>query len=242
MHFPVYIIIGRWSVHPHVVFELLGYLTGVALVLRLRRRHGDPLERSRRWSVGAAALIGGVVGSRILGWPDGKTIIGGLVGGLIAVELTKRILGLKTATGDLFAVPLSIGIAIGRVGCFLTGLSDNTHGNPTTRWTGVDFGDGVRRHPTQLYEAVFLIALAAMLTWMRSRLVKPGDQFRLFMVAYMVFRLVVDFIKPEPVLTLGLSAIQWACVATLAYYAPHVPRMLRAVVSGAAEGRPALER
>jgi phosphatidylglycerol:prolipoprotein diacylglycerol transferase len=242
VHFPVYIIVGRWSVHPHVFFELLGYITGLALVLRLRGRHGDPLGRSRRWSVGAAALIGGAVGSRILEWPDGKTIVGGLLGGLIAVELTKRLLGVKTATGDLFAVPLSIGIAIGRIGCFLTGLSDNTHGTPTTLWTGVDFGDGVRRHPTQLYEVVFLIALAATLTWVRTRLTKPGDQFRLFMVAYMAFRLVVDFIKPEPALALGLSAIQWACVATLVYYAPHVPRLLREMASGGPEVRSSLEQ
>jgi len=241
VQFPVYIVIGRWSVHPHVFFELLGYAAGVALVLRLRRRYGDPLEGSRRWSVGAAALIGGAAGSRILEWPDGKTIVGGLIGGLIAVELTKRILGVKTATGDMFAVPLSIGIAIGRVGCFLTGLPDNTHGNPTTLWTGVDFGDGVRRHPTQLYEAAFLIALAAMLSWVRTRLTRPGDQFRLFMVAYTAFRLGVDFIKPERLLALGLSAIQWACVAALAYYAPHIPRLLREAIVGGPEARSALE-
>jgi phosphatidylglycerol:prolipoprotein diacylglycerol transferase len=241
VHFPVYIVLGRWTVHPHVFFELLGYITGIGLVLRLRRSYGDPLERSRRWSIGAAALIGGAVGSRILEWPDGKTIVGGLIGGLVAVELTKRILGVKTATGDLFAIPLSIGIAIGRVGCFLTGLSDHTHGNPTTLWTGVDFGDGVRRHPTQLYEAVFLVGLAAMLAGVRTRLSRPGDQFRLFMVAYMAFRLMVDFIKPEPVLALGLSAIQWACAGALVYYAPHVPRLLREMVSGAAAVQSALE-
>ena len=38
------------------------------------------------------------------------------------------------------------------------------------------------------------------------------------MVSYMSFRLLVDFIKPEPRVALGLSVIQWACMATLLYY------------------------
>jgi phosphatidylglycerol:prolipoprotein diacylglycerol transferase len=55
-----------------------------------------------------------------------------LIGGLVAVESTKWWLGVTTRTGDLFAIPLAAGTAIGRVGCFLTGLEDRTHGTPTT--------------------------------------------------------------------------------------------------------------
>jgi prolipoprotein diacylglyceryltransferase len=226
VNFPVYIGVGRWTVHPHLFFELLGYAVGLALFLRARRRQGDDVERTQRLSVAAAALIGGTVGSRVLEWPNGKTIVGGLIGGLIAVEWVKRRIGVATATGDLFAIPLAIGIAIGRIGCFLSGLPDRTHGNPTTLWTGVDFGDGVRRHPTQLYEMVFLIGLAAALSHARKRTTKPGDQFRLFMIAYMAFRLAIDALKPEPALALGLSTIQWACVALIVYYAPTMSRLI----------------
>jgi phosphatidylglycerol:prolipoprotein diacylglycerol transferase len=225
VHFPVYVGFGRWSVHPHLFFELLGY--GMAFVLFLgRRRHdGDPIDRSQRWFVVAAALIGGVAGSRVLAWPNGKTIVGGLIGGIVAVELVKKLRGIGTATGDLFAVPLAVGIAIGRIGCFLTGLSDNTYGNPTTLWTGVDFGDGVLRHPTQLYEVAFLALLVALLLRARRKLTEPGDQFRLFVIAYLAFRLGIDFLKPEPAIALGLSLIQWACVGALAFYARDVPRI-----------------
>ncbi len=154
----------------------------------------------------------------MLGWPDGKTIVGGLIGGMVAVELIKRRMGVHTRTGDLFALPLTIGIAIGRIGCFLAGLPDHTYGNPTSLPIGVDFGDGIRRHPTQLYEVAFLLGLAAVLIGLRSRFTKPGEKFRFFMVSYMTFRLLVDGIKPDPRVALGLSVIQWACVATLVYY------------------------
>src|SRR5204863_7028840 len=76
-------------------------------------------------------------------WIGGKTIVGGLIGGLIVVEWAKLRLGVKTRTGDLFTIPLATGIAIGRIGCFLTGLPDGTYGNPTALWTSVDCGDGI---------------------------------------------------------------------------------------------------
>ena len=244
MSFPVFVSIGPWRLHPHVVFELLAYAVGFQIYLCLRRRHGDPIATATRWFIVAAAVVGAAIGSRVLSsleqpglivqyWRNplvvfgGKTVVGGLIGGLIVVEWTKRWIGVKTRTGDLFAIPLALGIAIGRVGCFLTGLSDGTYGSPTTLWTGVDFGDGIRRHPTQLYEIAFLLLLATILTRVRNHSARAGGQFRIFMAGYLVFRLLVDVLKPDPRLGLGLSSIQWACVAMLAYYFPHAHRWVR---------------
>jgi prolipoprotein diacylglyceryltransferase len=100
---------------------------------------------------------------------EGKTIVGGLLGGLIAVEWTKRRIGVIRSTGDDMALPLAAGMCIGRVGCFLTGLGDHTYGTPTSLPIGVDFGDGIPRHPTQLYEIAFLLALGALLLVLRVR-------------------------------------------------------------------------
>lgn len=197
-----------------------------------------------RWSIIVAAAVGAAAGAKLLYWLEdpwltleqwqnplyligGKTIVGGLIGGLIAVEATKRWIGVQTRTGDLFAVPLALGIAIGRVGCFLTGLADGTYGNATTLWLGIDFGDGIPRHPTQLYEILFLVLLAATLTRVARRPPRLGDVFRVFMVGYLGFRLVVESIKPTPTLGIGLSTIQWACVAALVYYLPDVHRWVR---------------
>src|SRR5260221_11390397 len=95
---------------------------------------------------------------------SGKTIVGALIGGLIAVELAKHILGIKQRTGDLFAVPLCLGIAIGRIGCFLTGLEDHTSGVATSLPWGVNFGDvatpEVDRKSTRLNSSHTVISYA----------------------------------------------------------------------------------
>ena len=169
----------------------------------------------------------------------GKTIVGALVFGVIAVEWMKRYIGLDQSTGDLYAIPLAVGIAIGRVGCFLTGLSDDTYGIATGLPWGIDFGDGVLRHPTQLYEIVFLLGMVPVLFWVlrRSPAVvrknqemirfRAGDVFKVFMVAYLSFRLLCDFIKPYPRVFLGLGTIQWACVLGLLYYSGDMARWFR---------------
>ena len=236
MTFPVDLRMGPLTISAHQAFEFLAYFVGFRVFLLQRRRSGDVVTPGVRWSIVAAAILGGALGGRLLYWLEdpsetlfrlddptfvlgGKTVVGGLIGGLVGVELTKKILRVSGRTGDLFAMPLAVGIAIGRIGCFLAGLPDRTFGTPTSLPWGVDFGDGISRHPTQLYEVVFLAALAAVLASAAQRRHAEGSIFRLFMMAYMTFRVLVDALKPDPHLALGLSAIQWAALLTLAYYA-----------------------
>ena len=212
------------------MLEASGYVAGYMVYRWMRGRHGDALNNEVRWGVIAAAAIGALVGARVLGlleqapmvglhWdellqPGGKTIVGGLLGGWIGVELLKIVQGVKARTGDLFAVPLCVGIAVGRLGCFFAGLADDTYGTPTTLPWGVDFGDGVRRHPTQLYEFLFLIVLGWALWKWYERPHAEGQVFRGFLAAYLGWRVVIDFIKPQP-LWHGLEVIQWACLVGL---------------------------
>jgi phosphatidylglycerol:prolipoprotein diacylglycerol transferase len=229
------IYIALPGIHP--VFETLAYAVGYAVYRRSRDRTGDFLPDDRRWLVIAAASIGALLGSRILGlleeipvsqltWrnlviPGGKTIVGGLLGGWLAVEIVKRLHHIKVRTGDLFAIPLCVGIAIGRIGCFFAGLADDTYGNPSSLPWAVDFGDGIPRHPTQLYEIFFLTVLALALR-RYDRLPHPeGSTFRVFLAAYLAWRLIVDFIKPQP-LHYGFNLIQWACLAGLFALVPSI--------------------
>jgi len=126
------------------------------------------------------------------------------------MEITKKFLGVAHSTGDAFVFPLILGIAVGRIGCFLTGLPDHTHGVHTNLPWAVDFGDGPR-HPTQLYEIAFLLLLGvALLIRTRRGPMWNGQLFRLFMLGYLAFRFAVEFIKPSDKPWLGLSAIQVA--------------------------------
>jgi phosphatidylglycerol:prolipoprotein diacylglycerol transferase len=244
MQFPVYLRIGSLQIHPHWVFEAVAYAVAFRLFLTLRRQ-GDTLDDDARWWVIAAAAAGAAVGSKVLYWLEeprltyahwhdpiflmgGKTIVGALVGGLLAVEWSKRRLGITRRTGDLFALPLCVGIAIGRVGCFLTGLEDHTSGIHTALAWGVDFGDGPR-HPTQLYEILFMILLGLGLMRYSRRAHSEGDLFKCFMVGYFAFRFAVDFLKPDLRAFAGLSSIQWACIFMLGYYAADLFRRLGAL-------------
>jgi prolipoprotein diacylglyceryltransferase len=223
--------------HPlwHPVFETLAYSAGYWVYRRARARQGDVVAEPQRWTVLAAAAVGALLGCRLLGlaehWPTvfaawrsgnllqllispgGKTIVGGLLGGWLAVEIVKKLTGIHRRTGDLFALPLCVGIAVGRIGCLLAGLADDTYGKPANLPWAVDLGDGIGRHPVQLYEILFL-ALLGLIVSTKTKL-PEGSRFRIFMAAYLSWRIGIDFLKPQPLIH-GLNLIQWACAAGLA--------------------------
>ena len=218
--------------------------------LRQRRRREHPLLRDRDLGIVivVAAAVGAALGSKLSFWFDdplaafadfpewrhllqGKSIVGGLLGGLVGVEIAKKALGQTESTGDSFVWPLAIGMSIGRVGCFLAGLADHTYGTQTALPWAIDFGDGTPRHPTQLYEIAFLLGWTTLIWRRRQRLSQSGDLFRLYLAGYLLFRLVIEFIKPLPYSWMGLSGIQWLCLVGLAYYLPALPRLSRELLS-----------
>lgn len=249
MEFPVYLMIGSLRLHPHPIFESFAYF--IAWRLALQRFKSSTVAASRQGVIMAGGLIGGIVGAKLLAilqhidmlWSGeanwvglligGKTIVGALLGATFGVEVTKKIIKVPTSTGDAFAYPLIVGTAIGRIGCFLTGLSDQTYGTATTLPWGVDFGDRIMRHPTQLYEVAFLLGLLIFLNYRvtcarlqpKSSSIFPGDIFRFYMVSYLSFRWAIDFIKPDFHPLLGMSAIQIACLLGLVYYRSAMLRM-----------------
>lgn len=243
MTFPVYFSIGSFQLHPHLLFESLAYAIAFRLVILNSRK--DTIKSTQRTSVIVGGMVGALVGAKSLvllqhldllpqDWQQflllfiqGKTVVGAIIGGLIGVELTKKMIGLTRSTGDVFVYPLIVGTAIGRIGCFLTGLSDRTYGIATNLPWGVDFGDGIYRHPTQLYEIIFLVILIAFLR-IRSRYQRQeGDLFKFYMITYLGFRFIIDFIKPDFHPFLGLTAIQIACLLALVYYRRSLGNLFR---------------
>lgn len=220
----------RWTgnLGVHFLFEVAGYIAGALVYTIYRSRRDDRLPDRDRATVLVGAALGAAVGSRLLfvlcdpsrfgdpaSWFAGKTVVGGLLGGLIGVEIAKRRSAITRSSGDLFVAPLIIAMCIGRIGCFLAGPIDRTAGDPSSLPWALAVGDSVPRHPVALYEIAFLLLLAPALRGIS----REGDRFRIFLASYLAFRLGVDFLKPEPApIFLGLTSIQWACVAGVLYY------------------------
>lgn len=233
----------------HGACEMLALALGVAYYRRLRRgMGGGSLLHGAEFAVAAGCIFGAAIGNKLVFWIEmphllplywnrpaawlgGQSMVGGLLGGLIGVEIAKKSAGLTRSTGDAFVFPILLGLMIGRVGCFLAGLADGTYGLPTDLPWGVDFGDGLPRHPTQLYEIAFAGALWLTLRRLQPRFApQPGLLFKAMLVAYLLWRLAIDALKPVPfIYPLGLSGIQWVCLLALLAYGPLAWRQRRAL-------------
>lgn len=236
MSFPIEVHIGAVHISLHIIFETLAFAIGFRYFQHLRRDNSDHMSDQIRIKILTGAIFGAFIFSRLLGalenptdWMNSqhfwlylfanKTIVGGLLGGLWGVEIAKLIIGEKRSSGDLFTYPLILAMMIGRLGCFTSGITEPTFGIQTDSPLGMDLGDGVMRHPVALYEIFFLAGL-----WLSLRLqeynrpLESGLRFKIFMILYLVFRFMIDFIKPTNVIAIGLSSIQFACLIGLLYY------------------------
>ncbi len=234
MHFPVNIPLGLSTVPVHFLCETLAYAIGYRYYIYLRKRRQDTISNENRILIFIGAALGGFLGSHLLGilekpellnrvniiyFMSNTTIVGGLLGGLIGVELIKKRIGVVTSSGDLMVYPLILAMIIGRTGCFLAGLKDGTYGIASSLPWAIDFGDGVRRHPTNLYEILFWLLLwITMNSIEKKRKFTDGSMFKLMMASYLFFRFLDEFIKPDYFFSFGLSVIQLACLAGIVYY------------------------
>ena len=148
----------------HTMFDALAWLVAAAVLFALRRTwfRDNPVGAPLRFGYLAAVLLGAGCGAWLFGtlnaWASGqsgfaRSVEGALAGAIFAIELFKRANGITARTGAIYALPMALGIGIGRIGCLLSGMEDFTYGVATGRDWGWDFGDGVLRHPVQLYES-----------------------------------------------------------------------------------------
>ena len=244
MAFPINLKIGDLTISLHLIFETLAFAIGFRYFLFLRNRQKDGINDANRTWIIIGATFGAFLFSRIVGALENpvtlihsphmllylyanKSIVGGLLGALLVVEITKKIIHEKSSSGDLFTYPLILAMMIGRIGCFSSGLTEETYGIPTHSIFGIDFGDGLHRHPVTLYEIAFLgllwVALAAIERKVR---LANGYRFQFFLIAYLLFRLLLDFIKPHYAYCAGLGTIQLCCVIGLLYYSRTIYKIL----------------
>src|SRR5439155_5301681 len=145
--------------------------------------------------------------------PAGKTVVPALAFAYLPVGLTKLALAARATPGDGFAMPLALGLAVGRWGCFCNGCC---YGVPTTLPWGVVFHDGLPRHPTQLYESLFHCTTAVVLLLLARADALPTHRLQLYLIAYGAYRFLTEYIRPEPPWLWGLTFYQWAALALAA--------------------------
>jgi phosphatidylglycerol:prolipoprotein diacylglycerol transferase len=252
--YPVAARFGDFTIATHDLFSVLGLVVGFAIYYRELRCRGW-LEPRIVW-ISLAAVFGAVIGARVAtAWerPDwwlayaalplsqalevsGKSIIGAIAGGYLAIAASKRWLGYRRSTGDAYALAIPLATAIGRVGCF---LSELPLGTPTTLPWGVRVdpaaaasfaacpGCDQPMHPTMLYEIGFNLVAAVLIWRFRSRVPAPGDALKLYLLAAAIFRFFVEFIRTSPPQALGLTAPQWVLVPILALLVLHFARQAR---------------
>lgn len=217
----------------HLLTDYLSIFVGMQLYFFLNKKSSIHSDKKIWYILGA--LVGALLGSRLLAALEdpylflhpptwlyyyvNKTIIGGIAGGIFGIEIAKKLLRIKTNTGDQVVVPLMVAIIIGRIGCQLTGVLDGTVGVPCDYLWCFKQGDEFNRHPIPLYEIVeILILLPFFYHYIKIKKWKEGFVFRLFIIIYFGSRFFFEFLKEIHPIVFGFSAIQLTCLIVVIYY------------------------
>ncbi|MBV9866732.1 MAG: prolipoprotein diacylglyceryl transferase [Abitibacteriaceae bacterium] len=206
-------------------FTMMAYVVGAAVFYAAAR--GRRLATEGVGYVALAGFCGGVLGAKLTEWGlahwsafaaqptvildprlGGRTLIGGVIIGWLSVEAMKWRLGIRRSTGDLFALSLPAGEAIGRIGCFFNGCC---FGMPTQVPWAV-YQHGAWRHPTQLYSSLIALVIFCVLLMARQKLQREGDLFKLYLVLFGFGRFGLEFWRERHIVFGGLSMSQWVCL------------------------------
>lgn len=238
--YPILAHVGAFTLYTHDFFSLLAIAVGFAIYYaELRRR--DWLDSTIVW-ISLAALLGAAFGARLItSWErpevyaaftslpltvaierSGKSIIGAIAGGYVAIVLAKRAFGYTRSTGDAYVLAIPIATAIGRIGCF---LSELPLGTPTTLPWGISVSpQGEPMHPTMLYEIAFNVVAAILIWRFRNRVPAPGDALKIYLLGAGIFRFLVEYLRTSPKQLFDLTAPQWVLIPMLGLLVLHFAR------------------
>lgn len=243
---PKLINLGDFFLPTYGVMVALAFLAGLWVTVRLGRRSG--LDPQKIQDLVVYCAITGLVGAKLLmfvfDWPyyaknpaemfslstlrAAGVYQGGFVLAVVFAIYYLRRNGMPVLqTMDAFAPGISLGHAIGRLGCFAAGCCYGILCNRP--WAVVyrnaevkDFSNvplNVPLHPTQIYEAVGDLAIFGVLYRFHDPAKRPGGLFALYLVLYSILRFGVEFLRfhdQAPLGGLPLSHTQWISLGTLA--------------------------
>ncbi len=225
----------------HLLFDVLAAGCALAMtfaVYRWRLQAAGAVIEAQGVPYALALIGGAVAGGYVFGtlnlWLSGvggvgRSIVGALAGAIIAIEVFKYLRGVRGSTGLLFVPAFATSVSVGRIGCFLSGLEDQTHGIASGLPWAHDFGDGVLRHPVQLYEAAamgtFLLAALALLANRNSFFMRNG--FYVMTGWYAGQRFVWEFLKPHGAVLGPFNIFHFVCAGLVVYAAAMIQRNAR---------------
>lgn len=234
MH-PILFQIGPFTVYSFGVLMALGFYVGASVSAREYQRRGGDIERM--WNFLVWVFVAGLAGSKILSLANdpaaflddpikqtlsgsGFVWYGGLIGGFVAAWFLRRTYHMRfSLILECTALGLAIGQAIGRLGCHFAG--DGDWGTESTLpWAvayknaivGWDYPPGVRVHPTPIYEAIAYTLVFLVMMAIRKRGYREGTIFCVYLLGSSVARFLVEFIRINPVLAMGLTQAQWIAI------------------------------
>ncbi len=215
----------------HTGFDFLAATASVgvtAVCYRWRLRDAAARIETLGAIYALALVLGAVAGGYgagtlnlwLSGEPEfGRSIVGALAGAIMAIEIYKWRKGIRGSTGLIFVPAFVTSVIIGRIGCYLSGLEDKTHGLPTTLPWGHDFGDGVLRHPVQLYESfsMLLFLAVALILLARRQAFFMGNGFYHMVLFYSAQRFVWEFLKPYGSIVGPFNLFHFICAGLCCY-------------------------
>ncbi|MEI7984914.1 MAG: prolipoprotein diacylglyceryl transferase family protein [Armatimonadota bacterium] len=202
------------------IFNALGYAVGAFLYwheAKRRKLATDGMSRIVMIGAVAGVLLARLVeriaeGGHLVTMLDpssgGRTILGGVIGGWIVVEISKRKMGIRTSTGPLWAVSLPAGEFFGRIGCWFNGCC---FGKVCTLPWAVSSHDAMR-HPTQFYLAASAALIFGVVWWGRDRV----RVFPLYLVLWSTSRFIIEFYREAVGPSNGVNTAQIACLGLFA--------------------------
>lgn len=228
--------------HIKILYDLLGYIVAFAVtwffytkILSENELPNPFKSKGQKWEYYLYVIAGAMFGGMFISTFDwamipgrnpewgiliSKSIAGALFWGIITAELFKYYHHITTPTGILFLPGIVLGVLVGRIWAIMTWLRDFTYWLPTSLPWGIDFWDGITRHPTMIYEMILLaIFFVIFCIWLYSKHRKwwITNGFYVFIIIYFLYRFLIGFIQPYSTWWLWLSTYQAIAVPMVAY-------------------------
>lgn len=194
----------------YIIFNIIGLVAAFMVSKWIPNRTNSNLTPEQQLKNLAGLVTGAIIGSKIpvmlsYGFDSivllsSKSIYGALIGAYIGINISKRISGIKGNFGDIYIMPLCIGVFFGKIGCYINGCC----GSPN--------------YPVQIWTSGFHLILFFMFYFFYKRKYFTGRYFVIYMLVYSLYRFCIEFVRTEPRMLYGLTIYQIMAVIIIPYF------------------------